>query len=225
MNSNKGCFLEHNHSIEKANLEQNASENFDYVFTLIPKSTPNIVRKCARCDGDRFASSDKFRVNANKKIIDVWLVFKCVSCDYTLNISILSRKPVASIDRALLEGFHNNDVELAWKYAFDPSLLERDANVDWKIDFEVDQENSDPQSKILFSLNSNSEGEHCEKITLLITSCFFLKIPIYKVLRKILNVSRSYLEKMQTKGIEITTFQGKSVTLKNSIGFGCRLRL
>src|SRR5690348_3871439 len=89
MKNNKGRFLENNYPFAKTNFTSNPEASFDYVFTLIPKSTPHIIRKCARCNANRFASSDKFRVNAHKKIIDVWLIFKCVSCDYTLNVSIL----------------------------------------------------------------------------------------------------------------------------------------
>src|SRR5437016_4799441 len=92
-----------------------------YVFTIVPKSTPQIIRRCARCEANRFASSNKFRINANKKILDVWLIFKCIACDYTLNVSIFSRKSIKSIDRILLERFHKNDSELVLQYAFDPA--------------------------------------------------------------------------------------------------------
>lgn len=112
MKSNKGYFPEL-HSINLASaFYLNSDTEFDNVFTLIPKTTPVLIRKCSRCEKNRFTSSDKFRINAHKKIIDVWLIYKCISCESTLNLSILSRKPVSSIDKTLLNGFYKNDIEL-----------------------------------------------------------------------------------------------------------------
>jgi len=205
-------------------------------FTLIPKSTPIIIRKCARCEQNRFASSDKFRVNANKKVIDVWLIYKCLSCENTLNVSILTRKSVASIDRKLLEGFHMNDRDLAWQYAFDPNFLEKGLQVDWAIDFEVEAEaeaeveaeaKAEAEAERYSSLARGTENKTFNQTScFLIHSRFFLKTSISIVLRKVLEISRNQLDKKEERGeIEILSFQGKALSLKNAIGFGCSVKV
>ena len=197
---------------------------FDYVFIIIPKSSPQIIRRCARCEANRFASSNKFRINANKKILDVWLIFKCIACDYTLNVSIFSRKSTKKIDRILLERFHKNDSELAWQYAFDPTYIERNMIVDWGIEFDILS-----QKRILDDCEFvKDDRDIAEIISLHLKSHYFLKISIVTVLRKILNLSRSTLEKMQLKGeVEIASFLSnhKPLTLKSSIGIGCNVRI
>lgn len=197
---------------------------FDYVFTIVPKSTPQIIRRCARCEANRFASSNKFRINANKKVLDVWLIFKCIACDYTLNVSIFSRKSIKSIDRILLERFYKNDIELSWQYAFDPSYIERNMIVDWGIEFDILS-----QKGILDDCEPAKDTHDRPGMVLLhLRSHFFLKMSIVTVLRKILNLSRSALEKMQLRGeIEIDSFQSnhKPLTLKGAIGVGCNVRI
>lgn len=195
-----------------------------YVFTIVPKSTPQIVRRCARCEANRFASSNKFRINANKKVLDVWLIFKCISCDYTLNVSIFSRKSIKNIDRILLERFHKNDIELSWQYAFDPSYIEKNMVVDWGVEFDI------ISKKIIHESSEHTEDTHGAPgmVLLHLRSDYFLKLSIVTVLRKILNLSRSALEKMQFKGeIEVDSFQSnhKPLTLKNAMGIGCIVRI
>lgn len=200
-----------------ANSSTTTTREFDYVFNVIPKSTPSILRKCTRCGNNRFASSDKFRVNANKKVIDVWLVYRCNSCDYTLNVDILSRKSVASIDAELLRSFHENDISLAWKYAFSSTVFEKNT-VYRDIEFEVE-----PPS---IALCLNTLAVKGVAISILFKSEYSLKISIHKILRKVLGLSRHQLDKRHTKGdIEIWTRQGNCISLKNSIGFGCKIRI
>jgi hypothetical protein len=221
MKTHKGSIPENN----SLNLSPNhvPGTEFNCLFTLVPITTPIIIRKCAKCKKNRFASSDKFRVNANKKVIDVWLIFKCLACENTLNINILSRKQVSSIDKTLLNAFHKNDKELAWRYAFDPAYIERDTEVDWAIDFEV-------QSSSTLECDNVSSGledsDLAKNNSFLVQSPFFLKMPIFVALKKILNISRSQLEKMEDFGkIKLMSFQEKPLTLKKSIGYGCKVKL
>lgn len=197
---------------------------FDYVFTIVPKSTPQIIRRCARCKVNRFASSNKFRINANKKVLDVWLIFKCIACDYTLNVSIFSRKSIKNIDRILLERLHKNDSELALQYAFDPAYVERNIVVDWRIEFDILTE------KITHESSEHAEDTHGapSMVLLHLKSDYSLKLSIVTVLRKTLNLSRSTLEKMHLRGeIEIDSYQSnhKPLTLKSAIGVGCNVRM
>lgn len=60
-----------------------------------------------------------------KKTLDIWLIYKCVHCNTTWNSTIYSRVSAQKLGAALLEKFHNNDKNLAAKYAMDISLLQR----------------------------------------------------------------------------------------------------
>ena len=84
------------------------------------------LRYCKRCGVKTpFASSRLFRVNAQQKSLDVWLVYRCSVCDATWNLTILSRAAPHTIPPKLLHGFHTNDPELALRYALDASLVKR----------------------------------------------------------------------------------------------------
>jgi len=79
---------------------------------------PHIQRHCPRCATERcFVSSGKFRVNAHRKTIDAWLIFRCAECDSRWNLPIHERRPVKAIDPAELEALMRNDPALAARYA------------------------------------------------------------------------------------------------------------
>lgn len=86
------------------------------------KNTPLLIKKCSHCDNDRFYCSDKFRMNAQKKNIDVWLIYRCVKCDNTCNLTLLSRSKPDLIDKTLFHSFSMNDKDTAWKYAFSTEM-------------------------------------------------------------------------------------------------------
>ena len=67
-------------------------------------NTPLLIKKCSHCDSDRFYCSDKFRMNAQKKNIDVWLIYRCVKCDNTCNLTLLSRSKPDLINIAFSTG-------------------------------------------------------------------------------------------------------------------------
>ncbi|MHC8949887.1 DUF1062 domain-containing protein [Sphingobacterium hungaricum] len=90
----------------------------EFVLEVIVKNTPLLKRKCPNCNSDRFYCSDKFRINANKKNIDIWLIYRCIKCDNSYNLTLISRTKLASLNKELLFKFQENDKELAWKYAF-----------------------------------------------------------------------------------------------------------
>ena len=86
------------------------------------KNTPLLIKKCSHCDSNRFYCSDKFRMNAQKKNIDVWLIYRCVKCDNTCNLTLLSRSKPDLIDKTLFHSFSMNDKDTAWKYAFSTEM-------------------------------------------------------------------------------------------------------
>ena len=83
-----------------------------------------IIHRCGRCGKKAvFVSTRRFRVNANKNKLDVWLIYQCKKCKHTLNIPIYERVSPQKIPKELYEGFLANDEELALRYAADPALF------------------------------------------------------------------------------------------------------
>ena len=90
------------------------------------ENASTVVKYCKKCKTKTdFTSSGLFRVNANRKKLDVWLVYKCMKCNTRWNLTILSRVTTGSIPQDLLAGFHDNDIELAKHYASDVALIKR----------------------------------------------------------------------------------------------------
>jgi len=93
-------------------------------WTIIPSIAPQPLINCNRCGGLKaYRCSGKFRVNANGKRIDVWLIYRCVDCDNSWNFGILERCNRRDIDPARLAALESNDPELARRHAFDVVAL------------------------------------------------------------------------------------------------------
>lgn len=91
-------------------------------------SPPKLQRHCKKCGGkEQYSSSGLFRMNANKKNLDVWLIYRCDRCKNTWNMEIFSRIPSKALPEALLRGFQSNDERLALAYASDMALLKKHA--------------------------------------------------------------------------------------------------
>ena len=83
-----------------------------------------VVHKCARCGRKAvFINTGRFRVNANKNKLDVWLIYQCRKCRHTLNIPVYERINPGKLPRELYERFLENDRELAARYASDIRFL------------------------------------------------------------------------------------------------------
>jgi hypothetical protein len=107
-------------------VARNLGAGIEVCWHIIPLSTPHALRHCAQCGTRRrFVSSDKFRLNAQQRKIDVWLVYKCLVCAQTWNCTIVTRQTPEDIGEDLYQRFVRNDRMLAWRYAFDSSLLHR----------------------------------------------------------------------------------------------------
>ncbi|QEX16551.1 hypothetical protein FRZ44_18460 [Hypericibacter terrae] len=95
-------------------------------WRVTPLKTPRPWLHCPRCDARTpFVSSGKFRVNAQKKRLDAWLVYRCARCEQSWNFPLLERCPVNGIEPATLRALTENDAALAWHHAFDLTRLGR----------------------------------------------------------------------------------------------------
>jgi hypothetical protein len=101
-------------------------------WLVCPTGLPLIRRSCLRCSSARYRAYGKFRVNANHKLLDVWLLALCAGCGETVKLTVLERVHVRTIDPSTLDRFHDNDIELAAKLLADPGLRRRNGvSLDW----------------------------------------------------------------------------------------------
>lgn len=99
---------------------------------------PSVLRYCKHCGAKtEFVSSGLFRVNAQQKDLDVWLIYKCAVCDTTWKLTLLSRVSPRELPPEILRGFYSNDGHLAMRYATDIPLIRRGGAEVCLPDFEV----------------------------------------------------------------------------------------
>ncbi|EMK5831152.1 DUF1062 domain-containing protein [Citrobacter sedlakii] len=95
-------------------------------WTVTPVGYQRIAKRCPSCKIKRdFTPSGAFRVNSQKKLLDVWSIYKCTHCDYTWNISLFSRLHVSKIDRQLFHRLMTNDAATVQHFANDIAMLKR----------------------------------------------------------------------------------------------------
>ncbi|ASK32706.1 hypothetical protein CEY12_07090 [Chryseobacterium sp. T16E-39] len=105
----------------------------EHIWEVQVKNTPLLKRKCNHCDSNRYYCSEKFRMNAQKKNIDVWLIYRCVKCDNTYNLSLFSRIRTESISPDLFDKLSGNNKEIARGYAFSYEIMRKN-NIEMDLD-------------------------------------------------------------------------------------------
>lgn len=139
-----------------------------------------VLKYCKKCGRKNlFTCSRQFRVNAQRRYLDIWLIYKCCDCNTTWNATVYSRISPQSIKPQLLDGFYKNDNELVEKYAMDSQFLQENG-------VEVGL----PQYSVIgdcFSLN--------ETVQLEIKSKYSLSVKVSSVVRsKLLLSEKEYLQ-------------------------------
>jgi hypothetical protein len=64
-------------------------------------------------------------VNAQKRRIDVWLIYRCCECNDTWNCEVIDRAVPEQIGPEALDRFHQNDAGEARRRAFDFAAITR----------------------------------------------------------------------------------------------------
>ncbi|MER0241937.1 DUF1062 domain-containing protein [Streptomyces sp. HSW2009] len=102
------------------------------IWVVMPACLPLVRRRCHTCASERFRANGKFRVNANHKLLDAWLLLLCTGCGETAKLTVLERVNVRSIQPALLDRMHANDPVLAAELLQDPGVQRRNRiALDW----------------------------------------------------------------------------------------------
>lgn len=100
------------------------NRNLRKLWLIVPDQLPVVIRRCPKCNEKReFLNSGKFRVNANGKLLDVWLIYRCRHCDTSFSMTIIERTKKESLNKEEYEGFLGNSEALAAKYGSDKELF------------------------------------------------------------------------------------------------------
>ncbi len=93
---------------------------------VVSKGLPKVIKNCPKCGGgSHFINTGKFRVNANKKYLDIWLIFKCEKCKSTWNMTLYERLNSKDMDGKYLKRLMNNDNDLAMFYGYNRECIRK----------------------------------------------------------------------------------------------------
>jgi hypothetical protein len=100
---------------------------------------PAVVRPCGECRQTRHQPAGSFRVNANGKLLDVWMLLRCERCGRSSKIAVHERIHVRALGRERLVRFEQNDRALVRELAMDAALA-RSAGyrLDWAGTWELE---------------------------------------------------------------------------------------
>ena len=102
------------------------------IWVVVPTRLPLVIRRCHGCASQRFRAAGKFRVNANHKLIDAWLLALCTGCGETTKLTLFERVTVRSVPPEILDRLHDNDLGLTAELLQDPLVWRRNRiALDW----------------------------------------------------------------------------------------------
>lgn len=163
-----------------------------YEWELVAENLPRVKRNCPKCNEKTYyINSEKFRVNANKNNIDVWLIYQCEKCKSTWNMTIYERIKPKDINKCEYEKFLSNNKELVREYAFNLGIYNKNKaeiileDIDYKI----------IEKKLeAYYINEN-------ELVIEIACKYPADIRVDKLLSDNLGVSRSEIKNMHKKGL------------------------
>ncbi|HJC23473.1 MAG TPA: DUF1062 domain-containing protein [Candidatus Eisenbergiella merdavium] len=170
----------------------------DEIWRIVPVKPPVVRRQCPGCRAGLFESTGKFRVNANKGRLDVWLIYSCVRCKRTWNMEILERTDTRKISEQERKGFQENDGETALRSACDSRLLQRNrAEALWKtMEYQVERS---PWRKMGAEKDGPKERS-VRTCAVALQNEYHLPVRIGKLLAGELGLSRKALEALAESG-------------------------
>ena len=148
---------------------------------------PSLRRRCPDCTTNIAAVTGKFRVNANGRLLDVWLLIRCAHCGHNARIKVHHRTNVTSFAPETLRGYMNNNPDLVVTALLDP-LTARTGHysLDWIDAWDLTTPNPEP------SLNQQT----------IVHVTFDVPAPIRpaRLIAQGLNLSRGEVEHMIASG-------------------------
>lgn len=96
------------------------------IYEIIPLDTYRIVRSCAGCGCLRiYRCTEKVRMNANGKRMDIWLIYQCETCKHTYNLPLYTRVSSKDLERNFYEALQRNDPQVVSGFMTDRAFLQR----------------------------------------------------------------------------------------------------
>jgi hypothetical protein len=184
-------------------------------WLIKPLSCPRVVRYCPGCGvAKAYVCSERFRINAQKKVVDVWLKYRCIDCGDTWKLPLLERQAIAGLDKNLYEAFVNHDPALVWRYAFDMAQLRQHAlQVDADIELAVER-----------SVEREDDIGCVEGALIVFDVPFQCEMRIDRLLAAELDVSRATVQRWGECGA-IRLMCGRRVALNKPVRNGLQLLL
>ncbi|MFC9818926.1 DUF1062 domain-containing protein [Streptomyces erythrochromogenes] len=156
-------------------------------WVVAPTCLPLVLRRCHTCASERFRANGKFRVNANHKLLDAWLLVLCSACGDTAKLTVLERVHVRSVRPELLDRLHDNDPSLAAELLQDPVVRRRNhISLDWDGAWRLDTGGSD----------------HLDREVIDVSIRFAARIPVrpVRLISEGCGLSRAEVERLITDG-------------------------
>ncbi|MFC3572426.1 DUF1062 domain-containing protein [Streptomyces yaanensis] len=156
-------------------------------WVVMPACLPTVLRRCPACASERFRANGKFRVNANHKLLDAWLLVLCTACGDTAKLTVLERMNVRSVRPELLDRMHDNDPGLAAELLQDPVVRRRNRiALDWENAWRLDTGGSD----------------HLDREVIDVSVRFAARIPVrpVRLIAEGCGLSRAEVERLITEG-------------------------
>ncbi|MEU0986472.1 DUF1062 domain-containing protein [Streptomyces sp. NPDC005953] len=164
-------------------------------WVVVPTCLPIVLRRCHRCASGRFRANGKFRVNANHKLLDAWLLALCTKCGDTTKLTVLERMNVRSVRPELLNLLHGNALALAAELLQDPVVRRRNRiALDWDNTWHLDSGGPNQPHR--------PEGEAIE-----VSVRFAARIPVrpVRLIAEGFGLSRAEAERLITEGNLVST--------------------
>ncbi|MGW7637804.1 DUF1062 domain-containing protein [Streptomyces decoyicus] len=156
-------------------------------WVVMPTCLPLVRRRCHACTSGHFRANGKFRVNANHKLLDAWLLVLCTACGDTAKLTVLERMNVRSVRPGLLDRMHDNDPALAAELLQDPVVRRRNRiALDWDNAWRLDTGGSD----------------HLDREVIDVSVRFAARIPVrpVRLIAEGCGLSRAEVERLITEG-------------------------
>jgi hypothetical protein len=165
-------------------------------WEIIPDTKPEVIRNCPKCgEKTHFINTEKFRVNANKNNIDIWLIYQCSKCKATWNMAIYERINPEHISREEYNKFLANDRELAISYGFNIDVHNRN-----RAELILDCMDYHVVSRDLQELSKKENEQEIE-----ICCKYPIELRVDRLLSGKLNISRSQIKNLHDKGLIYNT--------------------
>lgn len=118
-------------------------------------STLPVFKYCRKCGKKmEFTCSGQFRINAQRKYLDIWLIYKCLRCNTTWNAEIYSRISPQALESDRLDRFLRNEKELVEQYAMNSAFLHGNGVETGIPQYSIIGESFSPEGGIQLKINS-----------------------------------------------------------------------